>query len=136
MSQSDAQTGTLPAGDERNGTTLRKSGSLTVAGVAGVLASACCVGPLVLASVGLGSIVAGIVATFNPLRPVFILIALAALGFAGWKIYRRPEACAAGSVCVVPRRDRFYKALFWVVTLIVLALITFPYYVGFLYGEI
>lgn len=118
-----------PDSDKADGT---KSGTLAVAGVSGLLASACCVGPLALASVGLGGIAAGVVAIFEPVRPVFVVIALAALGFAGWKIYRRPVVvCEPGTVCAVPQTDRTYKIVFRVVAAIVLALITFPYYVAF-----
>lgn len=118
-------------GNTNDGT---ESGTLAIAGIAGVLASACCIGPLVLASIGFGSIAAGVVATFEPLRPVFIVIALAALAIAGWKIYRRPVAeCEPGTACAVPQSVRIYKIVFWVVAAIVLVLVTFPYYVALFY---
>ena len=134
MSQSKAEIAALPASGNTDDTTARKSGSLAVAGIAGVLASACCIGPLVLAAIGLGTIAAGIVAVFEPLRPVFILIAVTALAFAGWRIYRRPvAACEPGIVFAAPRTDRTYRIMFWVIVLIVLALITFPYYIALFY---
>jgi len=112
----------------------RRSGILAVSGLSGLLASACCIGPLALASIGLGGLAGGMVAVFEPLRPVFVVIAFAALGFAGWKIYRRPvAACETGAACDRPYADRRYKAMFWIIALIVLALITFPYYVVLLY---
>lgn len=133
MSQSQVELGPVsPGADGAN--TAKKPGSLAVAGIAGALASACCIGPLVLASIGLGTIAASVVTVFEPLRPVFILIALAALGFAGWKIYRRPAAaCEPGAACTLPSSDRTYRILFWAIALIVLALIAFPYYVGLFY---
>ena len=134
MSQSKVEAAPLPSsadGDQANGA---KSGMLTVAGIAGVFASACCIGPLVLVSIGLGGAAAGIVATFEPLRPVFIAIALAALVFAGWKTYRRPVGvCEPGAACAVPQTNRIYKTVFWVVAAIVLLLLTFPYYIAFFY---
>ena len=134
MSQGKAEIAPLPARGSTGNTSKRKSGSLAVAGVAGVFASACCIGPLVLASIGLGTVSAGIVAAFEPLRPVFILIALAALSFAGWKIYRRPgAACEPGAACTASRADRTYKTLFWVTAVVVLALIAFPYYIALFY---
>lgn len=134
MSRSNAEIAAVPASGNTADTTGRKSGSLAVAGIAGVLASACCIGPLVLAAIGLGTISAGIVAMFEPLRSVFILIALAALAFAGWKIYRRPATtCEPGTACALPQKDRTYKTLFWIIALIVLALITFPYYIVLFY---
>jgi mercuric ion transport protein len=134
MSQSNVEIASLAASSESVNTNEKKSASLTVAGIAGVLASACCIGPLVLASIGLGTIAASVVAVFEPLRPVFILIAMAALGFAGWRTYRRPvAACELGTTCALPQKDRIYRALFWVIALIVLALITFPYYIALFY---
>lgn len=134
MLQSKVESAHLPERadtDMANGT---KSGALAVAGTAGLLASACCIGPLVLASIGLGAAAGGIVAVFEPLRPGFIVIALAALAFAGWGLYRRPvEACETDIACAQPRTDRIYKMVFWVVAAVVLALITFPYYTELFY---
>lgn len=134
MPQSSIESAPLPVSSNTGIANATKSGTLAVAGISGVLASACCIGPLVLASVGLGSIAAGIVATFEPLRPVFIVIAFAALAFAGWKIHRRPVAeCELGAACALPRTDRIHKTVFWIVAAMVLALITFPYYVALFY---
>ena len=130
MSQTIVGVTPLPeSGNAGNTGKEKKSGTLAIAGIAGVLASACCIGPLVLASIGLGSITAGVVAMFEPLRPAFIVIALAALGFAGWRIYRRPaQACDPGTACAVPQSGHLYKIAFWVVSSITLALLGFPYY--------
>ena len=134
MLQSKVEIAPLPVSDTAGNTSGLKSRTLAVASIAGVLASACCIGPLVLASIGLGSIVASVVAAFEPLRPIFIVIALSALGFAGWKIYRRPlAACASGTACALPQTSRIHKVVFWVITVIVLMLITFPYYVVLFY---
>jgi mercuric ion transport protein len=107
----------------------KKAGPLALAGAAGILGSLCCVGPLVAVSLGLGGGVAGALVAFEPYRPLFIAVALAALGYAGWKIYRKPAvACAPGEVCAVSGVNRIYKAVFWIVTLAVLGLLAAPYY--------
>lgn len=107
----------------------KKAGPLALAGTAGILGSLCCVGPLVAVSLGLGGGVAGTLVAFEPYRPLFIAVALAALGYAGWKIYRGPAAeCAPGEVCAVPAVNRIYKVVFWIVTLAVLLLLAAPYY--------
>ena len=107
---------------------------LPASSIAGLLASACCIGPLVLVSVGLGSTAAVLVEVFEPLRPVFIIIALAALGFSGWAIYRRPAtACEPGTTCALTPADRTYRTVFWIIAAIVLALIASPYYLGYFY---
>jgi mercuric ion transport protein len=107
----------------------KKAGPLALAGAAGILGSLCCVGPLVAVSLGLGGGVAGTLVAFEPYRPLFIAIALGALGYAGWKIYRKPAtACAPGEICAVPGVNRIYKGVFWIVTIAVLALLAAPYY--------
>ena len=134
MSQSSIESAPLTASGNTGNANSTKSGTLAVAGISGVLASVCCIGPLVLVSIGLGGAAAGVVAAFEPLRPVFIVIAFAALAFAGWKIYRHPvAACAPGIACAVPQTDRIYKTVFWIVAAIVIALITFPYYAALFY---
>lgn len=134
MPQSKVEMAPLPASarpDEAHGT---KAGALMAAGTSGLFASACCIGPLVLAAIGLGGVSASVVAVFEPLRPAFIVIALAALGFAGWKIYRRPVAeCELGTACAQPPTDRVYKTVFWIVSAIVLALLASPYYIPLIY---
>jgi mercuric ion transport protein len=54
-------------------------GALAAGGIAAVLASACCVGPLVLLSVGFsGAWIANLTA-LSPYRPIFIALASIAL---------------------------------------------------------
>ena len=48
------------------------SGTLAVGGVAAILASACCMGPLVPVSVGLGGAGVSNFQGFEPFRPAFI----------------------------------------------------------------
>ena len=55
-----------------------ESASVSLAGsvIAGLAASACCLGPLVFVALGLGGAAAGLVEFFTPLRPLFIGLAL------------------------------------------------------------
>ena len=101
----------------------------TVAAAVG--ASACCVGPVVLSVVGAGALGAS-VSRLEPLRPVFIGLTAVLLGWAFFTTYRRSgEACAAEGTCS-PASNRRTKILLWVMTAIVIALVTFPYYVNWL----
>lgn len=114
-----------------------KSGaeSLTLAagGIAALLAGACCVGPFVLVSVGLGGAWLASFQLVEPFRPVFIGIALAALAFAGWRAYRPATACQPGDICAVPRTRRGYRIGFWIVAALLLAMLGFPYIAPLLY---
>jgi mercuric ion transport protein len=134
MMQSTVESAPLTASGNTGNANAAKSGTLAVAGISGAFASVCCIGPLVLVSIGLGGAAAGVVAAFEPLRPVFIVIAFAALASAGWKIYRRPvAACASGIACIAPQRDQIYRTVFWVVAAAVIALLAVPYYLPLFY---
>lgn len=102
-------------------------GALMTGGVAAVLASACCLGPLVLVSVGVsGAWIANLTA-LEPYRPVFIAVALVALALAFRRVYRSVEQCKPGEVCALPSVRRGYRVVFWVVAGLVAIALGFPY---------
>lgn len=83
--------------NENNGAAVLAAG-----GIAAILASACCLGPLVLVSLGLGGAWIGNLTAPEPLRPVFVGAALAALFFAYRRIFRPAAECKSGAVCARP----------------------------------
>ena len=109
------------------------SGALVVGGVAAVLASTCCLGPLLLVALGLSGAWIGNLTRLEPYRPFFIVAALVALFFAGRRIFRPAQACGPGEVCAVPRTRQIYKILFVTVSLLVLIALVFPYVVRLFY---
>lgn len=96
------------------------------AGALALLASACCLGPLVLVSLGLGGAWVGNLQALSPFRPLFLAGAAVALAVAGRRIFRRAPACAPGVACPVPATGRTSKILFVVVALLVLLAAAFP----------
>lgn len=107
--------------------------TLAVGGLAAILASACCLGPLVLVAVGLSGAWIGNLTRLEPYRPIFIGAALAALFFAYRRIYRPAVECKPGEVCALPQVRRFYRVLFWVVVALVLVALLFPYVLPLFY---
>jgi mercuric ion transport protein len=105
------------------------SAALFVGGLAAILASTCCLGPLVLVAVGLSGAWIGNLTRLEPYRPFFIAGALVALSFAGRRIFRPAQTCNPGEVCAVPRTRRIYKVLFVTVCVLVMIALTFPYVV-------
>ena len=103
-----------------------KSGILALGGVAAILASTCCLGPLVLLALGFSGAWIGNLTKLEPYRPLFIAVALVALFFAWRRIYRPAEKCLPGEVCSLPQTKRLYKALFWTVAVLVLIALSFP----------
>lgn len=102
-------------------------GALLAGGVAALLASTCCVGPLVLLMLGFSGAWIGNLTALEPYRPVFIAAALVALFFAWRRIWRPTAACGPGEVCSIPRIRRGYKLMFGMVAALVLLALAFPY---------
>ena len=109
------------------------SGALLVGGLAAILASTCCLGPLVLVALGLSGAWIGNLTRLEPYRPFFIAGALVALFFAGRRIFRPAQACQPGEVRAVPRTRRVYKTIFWIVSALVLVALVYPYVAKFFY---
>lgn len=107
--------------DTRNGRT-----ALVTGGVAALLASACCLGPLVLVGLGIGGAWIGNLTALEPYRPLFLGAALLAMFFAHRRIYRPEPECNPGEVCAVPQVRRAYRIVFWIVAALVLVALAFP----------
>ena len=100
--------------------------ALAVGGLAAILASACCLGPLVLLALGVSGAWIGNLTALERDRPIFIGAALVALYFAHRRIYRPAEECAPGEICAVPTARKSYKLLFWIVAALLGIALVFP----------
>ncbi len=101
-------------------------GALVTGGLAAILASTCCLGPLVLVGLGFSGAWIGNLTVLEPYRPIFIGAALVALFFAWRRIFRSVEECKPGEVCAIPRVRHTYKLIFWVVAVLILIALGFP----------
>ena len=108
-------------------------GALATSGVAAILASTCCLGPLVLVALGLSGAWIGNLTVLEPYRPFFIGAALIALFFAWRSIFRPAHACKPDDVCAVPQVRTAYKVVFWIVAALVLVALAFPYVLPLFY---
>lgn len=113
---------------EKNG-----RGPLLVGGVAAIVASTCCLGPLVLVAIGFSGAWIGNLTVLEPYRPLFIGAALGALFLAYRSIFRPARACNPGDVCAVPQVKTSYKVIFWTVATLVVVAIAFPYILPLFY---
>ena len=105
---------------------MKERGALVGSLIAGLLASACCIGPLLLGGVGLGSL--GLAAALAPLRPwlLGLTVVLIAVGFF---LAYRPQAaasCVPGQACAKPASRRGQRVALWLVTVLAAALATYP----------
>jgi mercuric ion transport protein len=117
----------------KSGSDHTGSGALLVGGLAAILASTCCLGPLVLVALGLSGAWIGNLTLLEPYRLLFITGSLGALFFAGRRIFRPAHACEPGDACAVPRTRRVYKILFGIVSTLVLIALIYPYVAKFFY---
>ena len=113
---------------ERNG-----RGPLLAGGVAAILASTCCLGPLLLVALGFSGAWIGNLTVLEPYRPIFIATGLLVLFFAYRRIFRPVRACNPGDVCAVPQVKKAYKVIFWTVATLVVVAIAFPYILPLFY---
>ena len=105
--------------------------------VAAFLASACCIGPLVFALLGLGG--AGLLVALEPYRPYLIALTFGLLGLGFYLTYRKPKAVAVGAggeacACPAPRTHRVGRIMLWVTTALVIVFLLFPYIAPLIWG--
>jgi len=111
----------------------RGRGALFVGGLAAILASTCCLGPLVLLMLGIsGAWIANLTA-LEPYRPIFIGVAAVALFFSYGHIFRPAAACRPGEVCAVSEVRAAYKVLFGLAVVLLFVAVGYPWIVPYLY---
>lgn len=106
---------------------LTGKGSLIAGVLAAIGASVCCVGPLVLLAVGVGGSWVGSLTAMQPYRPIFIGLTLLFLGLAFRKLYLVPQVCTPGTPCADPRTRQMQRLTFWIVAVLLLALLAVPW---------
>ena len=103
-----------------------KLATLLAGGVAALLASTCCLGPLVLITLGISGAWISHLTLLEPYQPYFMGAAAIALFFAYRRIWRPVAECEPGQVCALPVVNRGYKVLFWAVAALLMLAIVFP----------
>lgn len=105
----------------------RGLGVLAAGGIAAILASTCCLGPLVLVLLGFSGAWIGNLAALEPYRPWLLAFTLLALAFAGWRIFRPASACEPDTSCADPKHRRLQRIVFGVVCGLTVVAFAFPY---------
>lgn len=147
MDESSVTPAKPPGSSTGRGETIAKLGTLASA----IMASACCWLPLVLLAVGVSG--AGIAATLEAYRPLFMVVTFGFLGAAFYFTYRPKKVAAAAGHgccdtepaeaegCCAPTGKRRFnmlalnKLMLWGVTVLAVAFLFFPSYVGALLGS-
>ena len=106
---------------------------LLLAVLAAIGASACCVGPLLLLTLGIGGAWVGNLTAMTPYSPYFTGVTVIILLAVFWQLYIKPKKdCAKGQLCANPKVLYNQRIIFWLVSACLLAMITFPYYAEYI----
>jgi mercuric ion transport protein len=115
--------------------TTRRKGWLASGSVIGaILASSCCILPLVLVSLGIGGAWMSNLTALEPYQPYFLAVTLALLAAGFYSAYRKPKsacsteaACSADGYCGTPLAERVIKIALWGATVLVALVLAWPY---------
>lgn len=93
-----------------------------------ILASACCIGPIIFAILGISS--AGLLNRFDSYRGIISVVALTLLAISFYFTYKKKSAeeCAENSICADPKSDIWNKRILWLATVLIIAILTFPHW--------
>ena len=101
--------------------------------LASIGASVCCVGPLLLLSLGVGGAWIGNLTALEPYRPVFIVLVLLFLGLAFRRLYFMPRSCDSELNCAADRAKNVWRLIFWIVAPLLLVLVAAPWLMPLFY---
>lgn len=102
--------------------------------IGAVLASSCCLVPLLLVTLGVSGVWIGTLSALDPYKGYFAAVTLAFIGAGFWQVYKKnPVACEDGSYCARPGSGRVTKITLWVATVLVLAALTIDWWAPLFY---
>ncbi len=111
----------------------KKNRSILFAVLAAIGASACCVGPLVLLTLGISGAWIGYLTAMEDYRLYFMGITALFLFLAFRQLYLKPQVCEPGKSCADPNVIRNQRIIFWVVSVLLVILMAFPWYAPLFY---
>ncbi|HNP51285.1 MAG TPA: mercuric transporter MerT family protein [Nitrosomonas nitrosa] len=108
---------------------------LAAGGVLGaVIASSCCIVPLVLVTFGIGGAWVGNLTVLEPYKPYFLGVTAVLLAAGFWHVYFKAKpACEVGSYCARPSSNRITKSALWIATALALLSATVDFWAPFFY---
>ncbi|MFQ5562182.1 MAG: mercuric transporter MerT family protein [Parvularculaceae bacterium] len=98
-----------------------EAGWFATGGILGaILASTCCIGPLILVSIGVSGAWIGSLTALEPYKPYFIAATLIPLGLGFRQVYfRKKPVCEEGSYCARPESSLITKTALWLATVLI-----------------
>jgi mercuric ion transport protein len=107
----------------------------TIGSVVGaILASSCCVLPLILVTLGASGAWIGSLSTLDPYKGYFAAFTLVFLGLGYREAFRKRDTeCEDGSFCATPASSRMTKSVLVIATLLVAAAMTIDWWAPLFY---
>ena len=121
--------------DRNQNTERRRSSWLAFGGVMGaIVASSCCILPLVLVTLGISGAWIGNLTALEPYKPYTLSVTALLLAGGFWHVYLRPKkACTDGSYCARPSSAKITKTVLWLATVIAVLAATISYWAPIFY---
>jgi mercuric ion transport protein len=107
----------------------RKNGGLkwiTLAVASSLIASTCCVLPLVLVLAGITGAWISSLAALRPLTPVFYILSIGTVSWAAYLIFRPANSCSVGDGSACSENTPFVKWAFAVSAFLIALVLLFP----------
>ena len=93
--------------------------------ISAVLASSCCIVPLVLISLGLSGAWISKLTYLNDYQPIFVLLTISFLAAGFWQVYRKSEnVCDDDAICGTTKSIRLVKSALWGATILTILSLT------------
>lgn len=130
----DIDTETLSTHDSASQSDRRGGGLAVVSVVGAFLASACCIVPLLLVTLGVSGAWIGNLTALEPYKPYITAATLVPLGFGFRQVYFKPKTvCEPGSYCARPRSAIITKIALWIATIFIVLAITIGWWAPLFY---
>lgn len=100
--------------------------------LASLVASVCCIGPLILTLLGVSG--AASLAKLEVLRLPMIILVSILFGVAGFSLFKNRNSCEPNSLCADPKKFRKMVVFYWVGLLAAILAITSPQWVLLLFS--
>jgi len=101
--------------------------------VTALVGSICCIVPVLIALLGIGS--ASLFSSIEFLRPVFILFTVGLIGFAFFQVHQKEKhGCKPDELCSTPQGIKKVKYFLYIISAISVIILTFPYWFPILFN--
>ncbi len=109
-----------------------KKSWISIGAVAAAIgASICCIGPLLLLSLGISGAWISTLSSFESIRPIFIILSLIFIVLGYRKLYLLPRNCNENKQCESTKVEKKQKFTFWIGSFLIILLLAFPWYVPY-----